>query len=204
MFTGIVETIGRITQRIVESECTHFTIQPTTPYHDLSIGESIAINGTCLTITQFDDKTFNVTAVPETLKRTNLGALQIDSTVNLERSMTLQTRLGGHFVQGHVDTTAEIIGLTKGDAWLVTLRVAPEFSKYIVSKGYITIDGMSITIIDTGADWFTVTFIPHTQSVTITQDYVIGQRLNIEVDMMAKYIEKFMGAYTHADTHSTR
>lgn len=201
MFTGIVETIGRITKCIAENECTHFTIEPNTPYRDLSLGESIAVNGTCLTVTHFDDTTFTVTAVPETLKRTNLGTLKVDSHVNLERSMTLQTRLGGHFVQGHVDTTAEIIKLEQGEAWLVTLRIAPEFSKYIVSKGYITIDGMSITIIDTGPDWFTVTFIPHTQTVTITKNYTIGQHLNIEVDMMAKYIEKFMGAYAHANTH---
>lgn len=201
MFTGIVETLGCIVNCVVESECTHFTIQPETPYRDLTVGESIAINGTCLTVTQFDDKTFNVTAVPETLKRTNLGALTIGSHVNLERAMTLQARLGGHFVQGHVDTTAEIIDIEKGDAWLVKMRIAPEFSKYIVSKGYITIDGMSITIVDCGKDWFTVTFIPHTQAVTITQQYALGQRLNIEVDMMAKYIEKFMGAYAHANSH---
>lgn len=199
MFTGIVETIGRIVKIQADEQCTHFTIQPHEVYKNVSLGESICVNGACLTVTQFDETTFNVTAVPETLKRTNLGALSLHSEVNLERSLTMQTRLGGHFVQGHVDTTGEIIGLEKGDAWLVKIRIPADFCKYVVSKGYITLDGMSITIIDCGNDWFTVTFIPHTQAVTITKHYALGQRLNIEVDMMAKYIEKFLGAYTHAN-----
>ena len=105
MFTGIVETIGRIVKIQADEQCTHFTIQPQEIYKNVSLGESICVNGACLTVTQFDETTFNVTAVPETLKRTNLGALNLNSEVNLERSLTMQTRLGGHFVQGHVDTT---------------------------------------------------------------------------------------------------
>lgn len=203
MFSGIVETIGRITNMRIEDGCKHFIITPTQPYHDLTIGESIAVNGVCLTVTQFDTTSFHVTAVPETLQLTNLDLLTVESMVNLERSITLNTRLGGHYVQGHVDAMGKIIQIQAADkqVLLVKIGIPAQLDKYIVNKGYITLDGMSITVIESTPAWFTVTFIPHTQEVTIISQYNVGTAINIEVDIMGKYIEKLLGAQAHASIH---
>lgn len=203
MFSGIVETIGYITHISVEDGCKHFIIKPAKPYSDLALGESIAVNGVCLTVTQFDADSFHVTAVPETLALTNLHFLTTDSMVNLERSITLNTRLGGHYVQGHIDAMGKITDIQHVDkrVLLVKISMPTTLSKYIVNKGYITLDGMSITVIDSAPTWFTVTFIPHTQDVTIIKQYKVDSAINIEVDIMGKYIEKLLGAHTYANTH---
>lgn len=195
MFGGIVETIGTIQQFHTTQTCRHFTIMPQHVFDDLRIGDSIAVNGVCLTVTQFTANTFDVTAVPETLRLTNLGHLTVNSTVNLERSLKLTDRIGGHYVQGHVDGTGEIIKLEKdGDnTLLVTIAISEKLSRYLVKKGYITIDGMSITVIDVAPTWFTVTFIPHTQAVTVVSHYCPGRTVNIEVDILGKYVEKLVG-----------
>lgn len=197
MFTGIVETIGIIQDITFLTNNIQFVISPKIPFHDVIIGDSIAVNGACLTVTQLTDNTFFVTAVPETLRVTNLNQLTQNSIVNLERSLKLNARLGGHYVQGHVDGTAEIIDLNIDDsAWSVTFNFSPALAKYIVNKGYITIDGMSITIIDVTSDTFTVTFIPHTQQATIVHQYRLGSKVNIEVDIISKYVEKLLGVKT--------
>lgn len=203
MFSGIVETIGKVTELRVEDGCKHFVIAPTAPFSQLTLGESIAVNGVCLTVTKFTDTTFHVTAVPETLNLTNLNTLIVGSLVNLERSITLSTRLGGHYVQGHVDAMGEILDIQQADkqVLLVKIGIPEKLDKYIVNKGYITLDGMSITVIESAPTWFTVTFIPHTQEVTIIKEYTIGSMINIEVDMMGKYIEKLLGVRTHAGIH---
>jgi len=200
MFTGIVETVGRIIQIELDQGCKHFTITPMLPFDDLKIGDSIAINGICLTVTHIAPTTFNVTAVPETLRLTNLIHLNINDSVNLERSLRQGDRIGGHYIQGHVDGIGQIIDLEydHSAAWLVKINLPAHLAKYVVNKGYIALDGMSITVIHSTAEWFTVTFIPHTQAVTITNKYKKGSWINIEVDMMGKYIEKLIGAYTHA------
>ncbi len=203
MFSGIVETVGYITHLQIEDGCKHFIIKPERAYTDLTLGESIAVNGVCLTVTEFTNDSFHVTAVPETLHLTNLDMLALGSMVNLERSITLNTRLGGHYVQGHVDTTGKILEIESADkkVLLVKIEIPETLNKYIVNKGYITLDGMSITVIESTPHWFTVTFIPHTQDVTIIKQYHIGSMINIEVDMMGKYIEKLLGAQAHANIH---
>lgn len=198
MFCGIVETTGTLTQLTTELGCKHFTITPLVPFTDLHIGDSISVNGVCLTITAFSHHTFNITAVPETLRLTNLDKLAAGDLVNLERSMQLSTRIGGHYVQGHVDGMAQILELTQDHgALLVKFSIPAQLAKYLVNKGYVTIDGMSITVIHAAPDWFTVTFIPHTKEMTVVKQYATGTWVNIEVDMMGKYIEKLLGAYTH-------
>jgi len=196
MFSGIVETTGTIRMMQQTSESAVFHIESHTPFNDLHIGDSVAVNGVCLTITELLPMAFSVTAVPETLRLTNLGQLKEKSLVNLERSLLVGGRNGGHNVQGHVDGVATIAAIEADgkDAWLVTFRLAEDISKYVVNKGYITIDGMSITVIEAIDEFFTVTFIPHTREVTIANTYQLGTQVNIEVDILGKYIEKFLAA----------
>jgi riboflavin synthase len=195
MFSGIVETIGIILEITMMSDCTHFVISPHIPFNDLVIGDSVAVNGVCLTVTGLSDRTFSATAVPETLRVTNLGRLTKNSIVNLERSLKFNARMGGHYVQGHVDCEAEILDLSTdgSSAWLATISLPLSLARYVVNKGYITIDGMSITVIDARADAFTVTFIPHTQQVTLVNQYRIGSKVNLEIDIIGKYVEKLLG-----------
>lgn len=202
MFSGIVETIGAIVRAETLQGCKYFTITPKQRFDDLTIGESISVNGTCLTVTSFTSETFDVTAVPETLRLTNLGHLKQNDYVNLERSLRFNSRIGGHYLQGHVDAIGQILQIEKdnSDALLVKISIPEKLAKYVINKGYIGIDGMSITVIQAEPEWFTVTFIPHTQDVTITKQYNIGSCVNIEVDMMGKYIEKLLGAYQYANT----
>jgi riboflavin synthase len=194
MFTGIVETTGIIDYADVKEGCLHLCIKPYMAFSDLNMGDSVAINGVCLTVTEFTSTVFNVTVVPETLRLTNLGKLAKGSKVNLERSMLANARIGGHYVQGHVDGMGEIIELKPdgGSAWMVKISIPTVLEKYVVNKGYIGLDGMSITVIATTPDWFTATLIPHTQEITIVNQYKTGTQINIEVDMLGKYIEKLL------------
>ena len=198
MFSGIVESTGTIKKIEIQDHCQTLEVLPFHPMNDLKLGDSISINGVCLTITQLQAESFQVNIVPQTLRVTNLGQLKVNDQVNLERALTLNERIGGHFVQGHIDQTGEIIHLEKdGEAALLAkIRISEHLSKYIVNKGYITIDGMSITIIEAESDWFNVTLIPYTQKVTIANQYKTGTLVNIEVDMMGKYIEKQLKAYS--------
>ncbi len=196
MFTGIVETIGIIQYANSIDDCVKIRIIPHNPFDDLQLGDSVAVNGVCLTVTDFTPQTFDVTVVPETLRLTNLGQLQPNNKVNLERSMAANARIGGHYVQGHIDSMGEIIDI-KSDgksALLIKISHDPALAKYIIKKGYIGLDGMSITVVETTPSWFTVTLIPHTQEVTIVNQYQIGTRINIEVDMLGKYIEKLLSS----------
>lgn len=193
MFSGIVTAIGIIQHILPKKGAIDFIIQVPPSYADLEIGESVAVNGVCLTVTRYAEGNMHVTAVPETLRITNLCELTENSIVNLERSITINTRLGGHYVQGHVDAVGEIIDLqTEGAALLVKISIPENLSHYIVNKGYITLDGMSITVIEAASDYFTVTFIPHTQEVTVVNQYGVGSKINLEVDILAKYIEKLI------------
>ncbi|HEU5281095.1 MAG TPA: riboflavin synthase [Gammaproteobacteria bacterium] len=205
MFSGITETLGRIQQLDDRDDCRHFTITHHGVFDDIHLGDSIAVNGVCLTVTAFDASLFKASAVPETLRLTNLGYLKPGSDVNLERSIRANQRIGGHFVQGHVDTTACITDIQddgKG-AILVTFKLNPTYLRYIIQKGYIAIDGMSITVINTTNDSFTVTFIPHTKANTVVKHYQINHLVNIEVDMLGKYLEKLSRGDTHAANSSS-
>lgn len=200
MFSGIVEAIGTVLCIETLGDCIHLNISPNKIFDDLKLGDSVSINGVCLTITQIFQDAFAVTIVPETLRVTNLGGLKVSSLVNLERSISLSSRIGGHYVQGHVDGVAEIIELEKDgeEALLLKIRHSPHLAKYIVNKGYIALDGMSITVIKSSLEVFTVTLIPHTQQVTIVKDYCVGTKVNIEVDILSKYLEKLIGGQNHA------
>lgn len=191
MFSGIVETIGTILSIEVLQGCKQFTIASHLAFDDIHIGDSIAVNGVCLTVTEFTEQYFKVTAVPETLRMTNLKALIPHQLVNLERALSVGDRIGGHSMQGHVDDIGHILKIEAdhSDAWLVTISIPNRLAKYLIPKGYIALDGMSITVIDVMPDHFTVTLIPHTQRVTIAHQYQLETPINIEVDMMGKYIE---------------
>lgn len=193
MFGGLVETVGRVQSVCDENGCKLFSIAPRATWNDLKVGDSIAVNGVCLTATRVSEEGFECSAVPETLARTNLGQVRVGSCVNLERALKVDSRIGGHYVQGHIDGVGEIIHLTgDGKALLVTIKIPPVLAKYIIDKGYIAIDGMSITIIRAEEQQFTVTFIPHTQETTIIDTYCLGRQLNLEVDILGKYIEKLL------------
>ena len=196
MFNGIVESTGVVHEITTQNKCKNFTIYSKKLFTDLQIDDSIAINGVCLTVTKINGHLFDVTAVPETLRLTNLDILQKDSIVNLERSMKISDRISGHYVQGHVDGMGEIVELNQdGNALLFKISLPAQLAKYVVNKGYISLDGMSITVICKEENNFTVTLIPHTQQITIVNQYVVGSKINIEVDILGKYVENFMGAY---------
>ena len=203
MFNGIVETTGRILEINMNEGCKEFLITPHVDWKDIQLGESIAVNGVCLTVTKFENNYFSVTVVPETLRKTNLDHCRIHDAVNLERALKLSARISGHYVQGHVDGVGKIMEMHNDHsaALLVKISIPQALSRYCIAKGFIALDGMSITLIQAEMDWITVTFIPHTQQVTIISQYKIGSLINIEVDMMAKYIQKSLEVYHHANTH---
>ncbi|KAK3310623.1 uncharacterized protein B0T15DRAFT_43999 [Chaetomium strumarium] len=213
MFTGIVEEIGTVTE-LNPSDATGgtsltITLPPTSPLlSDCHLGDSIAINGVCLTVTSFTpsssspptNPSFTVGIAPETLRLTNLGSLRPQqSRVNLERAVRADTRMGGHFVQGHVDTTATIVSRTP-DGNAVRLRFAPrskEVLRYVVYKGFIALDGASLTVtaVDDVEGWWEVMLIAYTQERIVTAAKQVGETVNVEVDMTAKYVEKSLQGY---------
>lgn len=199
MFTGIVEEMGTISilKRDPETGSSEMTIaiNPDSGLlKDCNEGDSIAVNGVCLTVTSFSSSEFTVGVAPETLRITNLGELVEQSRVNLERAVRADTRMGGHFVQGHVDTTAEILSVTE-DGNALTYRFQPknrEMLQYIVFKGFIALDGTSLTVtkVNDAEGWFEVMLIVYTQSRVVIALKRAGDTVNIEVDMMAKYAQK--------------
>ena len=198
MFTGIVEelgTVGSIKSGVL-------IVDASLVLEDLDVKDSICVNGACLTVTELTGTGFQVDVVPETLRRTNLGELTSGSKVNLERSLQMGGRLGGHIVQGHVDGTGEISSIEEdGDAYLYSFAVSPELSRYIVQKGFICVDGISLTVVDCADDEFTVTLIPYTREHTVLGTKSEGNKVNLEADIMAKYIEKLSngGGYINLD-----
>lgn len=195
MFTGIVEEIGRVVSLEEAQEGTTMTIEATKVIEDVRQGDSIAVNGTCLTVTEFDERSFKVGLAPETLRRTSLGVLNAGDGVNLERSMPANGRFGGHVVQGHVDTTGRIRSRVEdGDSLVLTIELPPEYLKYLAPKGYVAVDGTSLTVIDVLEDAFTLMLIAYTQEHVTLAHQPVGYRPNIEVDIFGKYIERLMRA----------
>ncbi len=189
MFSGIVEEIGLIKLAEHLSGKSVFTILATKCTEDVKIGDSIAVNGTCLTVVEFAASWFKVEAIPETLNVTNLKYLQAGHNVNLERSITLATRIGGHFVQGHVDGTTVIHHIeAQGDSFKMWFEKPTSHGRYLIPKGYITIDGMSLTVVDVSENTFSICIIPHTQAVTIVKNYKIDTVVNFEIDILSKSI----------------
>jgi riboflavin synthase len=189
MFTGIIEELGTV------AACKpRLVVKCSTVMQDAREGASIAVNGVCLTAVDLTPDSFAADLAPETLARTNLGDLRAGSRVNLERPVTPATRLSGHIVQGHVDGTAEVIGLEEiGDKnWWVKVRVPAELDRYLVHKGSIAIDGISLTIAALENDVLGVTIIPHTYAQTTLGSRRVGERVNLEVDVLAKHVEKLI------------
>jgi riboflavin synthase len=193
MFTGLIERLGRIEAIEEIGEARHFTISaPDADYlKDAQIGESIAVSGVCLTATALTPTTFTISAVEETLRRTSLGARQVGDTVNLERALPVGARLGGHIVQGHVDGVADIVAMRdEGEGWWITFQPPFELMRYIVEKGSICLDGISLTVANAAYNKFSVALIPHTREVTSAGSWQSGGRVNVEVDIVAKYVER--------------
>ena len=191
MFTGIVEELGT-----VASAGSRLEVNCAVVRSDLSIGGSIAVNGVCLTAIDVNETGFAADLAPETLSRSNLGALAPGSRVNLERPVTPATRLSGHIVQGHVDATGEVVALDalRDGNWWLKVRVPKSLDRYVVEKGSITLDGISLTIAAIDQDVIGVTIIPHTFANTTLGQARAGSRLNIEVDVLAKHVEKLISA----------
>ncbi|MCB2220651.1 MAG: riboflavin synthase [Bacteroidetes bacterium] len=193
MFTGIIEETGVI-QKISRGESSaRLQIRARKVLEDLKVGDSINTNGTCLTVTRFDQQSMEVDVMTETMKRTNLRLLQPGSEVNLERALQVNSRLGGHMVSGHIDGTGIITSYRREDiATWVTIHAHHEIMHYIVFKGSVAIDGISLTVAKIAAETFDVSIIPHTSGETTLLRKKVGDEVNIECDIIGKYVEKFL------------
>jgi riboflavin synthase len=191
MFTGLVEGFTEVLALKSSVEGLKLTLDKKNFLDDLKIGDSLAVNGVCLTIMEIIDHTLCLELVPETLRVTTLSNLTLGQTVNVERALLSEGRIGGHFVLGHVDTKTHILDTQiEGDAKVVKFLIQQDFLPYLVPKGQIAIDGMSLTIMGVHEDYFTVSLIPHTQKITIAADYKIGTEVNLEFDILAKYVQQ--------------
>jgi len=196
MFTGIVEEVGRVLEAEALEGGRRFRVGCSFAA-ELRPDESVATNGVCLTVTALDGGGFVTGLAPETRQRTNLDALDGGARVNLERSVTPSTRMGGHFVQGHVDGTGTIESFRPdADALWVTVRAPRELMRYVVPKGYVALDGTSLTVVDAGEDTFSVTLVAYTRSHVVLPTRVVGDAVNIEVDVLGKYVERLLSHRT--------
>src|ERR1700680_3978031 len=195
MFTGIIEELGTVAAVETRAAGSRLTVRCATVMEDLREGASIAVNGVCLTAVNLRPDSFAADLAPETLRRSNLGDLRAGSHVNLERPLSPSGRLNGHIVQGHVDGTGELVSLAElGDNnWWLRVRIPSDLDRYLVYKGSIAIDGVSLTIADLSGDILSVTVIPHTYLNTTLGSRKPGDRLNLECDMLAKHVEKLLG-----------
>ena len=187
MFTGIIEEVGRVSS----AQSGSLVIAASKVLQEMEVGGSVAVNGVCLTVTSFDTRSFSVGLMPETVERTNLGVLSIGEGVNLERPLTLGKPLGGHLVQGHIDTTGRVSSVTwDGDAMLLRFGTPPEVIRYMVAKGFIAVDGVSLTVVDFNTSSFLVSIVEYTRENTTLGSKRVGDLVNLEVDIIAKYVER--------------
>jgi riboflavin synthase len=187
MFTGIVEEVGTVH----EITPGHLTVQASVVMDDIKISDSININGTCLTVTIIEDDKISVDTVPETLRRTNLGDLSAGDLVNLERPMKADGRFGGHIVQGHVDGTGTVESIEPdGEAMMVSFSAESSVMRYVVEKGFVTVDGTSLTVVNCDSRTFSITVIPYTWEHTVFKARKVGDTVNLEADVIAKYVER--------------
>ena len=197
MFTGIIEEIGKVKAIERGAKSIRLTIAVKKILDDIHIGDSICTNGVCLTVTTFDNDSYTADVMPETMNRTNFKDLRINDLVNCERAMPANGRFGGHIVSGHIDGTGVISKMTRDDkAIRVKIETRPEILRYIVEKGSITIDGISLTVTDVSSFDFGVSIIEHTQDATTLTKKKVGETVNLENDIVGKYIEKFVGNIT--------
>lgn len=192
MFTGIIEAFGEVVHLEKDQENLH--IQLKSPLAKaLKIDQSLAHNGVCLTVVEQNDESYTVTAIQETLDKTNLGQLQLGDKVNLERAMQLNARLDGHMVQGHVDQTAECVAITSEEgSWRFTFQYDSQSKNVTIEKGSITVNGVSLTVVDSKKDQFSVAIIPYTYDHTNFHQFEIGTMVNLEFDLIGKYIKRLM------------
>ena len=189
MFTGIVEEVGRV----CGLHDYRFVINAEKALSDVKVGDSISVNGACLTVVEFDDHSFAVDLAPETLRRTSLGEAGPGSAVNLERALAASDRMGGHIVQGHVDGTGSITGLTpEADCYIMEIEAPDSLVPYIVEKGFIAVDGISLTVVQRTGRRFTISVIPFTMQNTNLHEKSVGDRVNLEADILAKYVESLL------------
>ena len=193
MFTGIIEEVGQVKRVVSGSEYGQLAIRASRILVGTKPGDSIAVNGTCLTVTNLAEEGFTADVMAETMRRTNLGRLKNGDSVNLERAMATDGRFGGHIVSGHIDGCGTIAALKKeGNAVWVTIEAAVDIMELIVEKGSITIDGISLTVAQEGSTWFAVSVIPHTGQETTLLQKKAGNYVNLETDIVGKYIKKLM------------
>ncbi|GAA5047891.1 riboflavin synthase [Streptomyces similanensis] len=194
MFTGIVEELGEVTAVENLGDAARFRLRGPVVTEGARHGDSIAVNGVCLTVVEHEGDEFTADVMAETLKRSSLGVLAVGSRVNLERPTAVGARLGGHIVQGHVDGTGAVLERTPSEHWeIVKISLPAELARYVVEKGSITVDGISLTVVDAGADHFTVSLIPTTLALTTLGLKKAGDPVNLEVDVVAKYVERLLG-----------
>jgi riboflavin synthase len=194
MFTGLVEEVGTVRSVTAVGEGARVVIDAALVLDDAQMGASIAVNGCCLTVVEYDETSWAADAVPETLDRTNIGSLRAGDLVNLERPLAANGRYGGHVVQGHVDATAAVMAIEELDdgSFRYTFELPPSLANYVVEKGSIAIDGISLTVAAVDATTFSIAIIPHTHEVTTIGRRTVGDRVNVEADVLAKYVERLV------------
>lgn len=195
MFTGIVEELGKVAAIETLPDALRITIAGPKVVSDVKRGDSISVSGACLTVIEHDSNSFSADVMQETLSKTSLDGIKVGDPVNLERAMTAATRFGGHVVLGHVDGVGEIISRSPSENWeWVRVKIPAELMKYVVLKGSITIDGISLTVNEVGEDWIGLSLIPETLAVTTLGSKQPGAKVNVEADIMAKHIERLIEA----------
>ena len=201
MFTGIIEEIGSLAKITRRGQTLQLEINAAVVLNDIHLGDSVAVNGVCLTVTKFTRRTFSVDVMPVTYQDTSLAMLTMNARLNLERAMAANGRFGGHIVSGHVDGVGCIVNKTLVEnAWLYRLEIPTELAKYCIPKGSIAVDGTSLTIVATGSNWLSVSLIPHTQEKTVLGTQGVGARVNLECDILAKFatnVENFKPTLNH-------
>jgi riboflavin synthase len=203
MFTGLVEEKGILREKNPTGDGFQFTIEANKIMTDLKIGSSVAVNGCCLTVVKIDGNTFAVDTIEETLNKTNLGVLKQGMKVNLERPLTAEARLGGHFVLGHIDTVGKIEDIKElSNSHWMTISFPEKFKHYLIYVGSVAIDGVSMTVAELKDNIFSVGIIPHTWNETIFADKKIGDTVNLEFDVLGKYVEKIMDGKNPSDFQS--
>ncbi len=204
MFTGIIEEIGTVSKVINKSEALELTIAAKQVLSDVKLGDSIAINGVCLTVTSFTASSFSVDVMPETFRATSLASIKNGAAVNLERALAVGGRMGGHFVTGHVDGTGEIIKIEPAsNALNYTIRCDKSLLKYCILKGSIAVDGTSLTIFGLDSTTFQLALIPHTVKNSLLGQKKVGDRVNIECDMLGKYVVNMLQSHSETPINQT-
>lgn len=204
MFTGIVRETGEIVEQRTSDDGVTFRFSCGSLHTSLGLGHSISVDGVCLTVTQKGDDWVEVDATPETLRRSNLGRREVGQKLNLEPSLQLSDFLGGHLVQGHVDATGEVVSVRpEGNSVIFRVSVPDAVRRYCVFKGSVTLNGISLTISELGADYFEVAIIPHTLDVTNMSDLTVGDIVNLEADVISKYVESHVQRHFGGDSHSS-